>query len=68
MGTIAPGVDDFIIDITSREDVEIHDVTQNNRKLLREFILNKIPALLMHYRKKFPSPDKNGKILPINIM
>ena len=38
IGTIAPGVDDFIIDVRSREDVEIHDVTKNNRKLLLEII------------------------------
>lgn len=39
-------MDDFIIDVRNREDVEIHDVTQNNRKLLLEFILNKIPVFL----------------------
>jgi len=55
VGTIAPGWDDFFMEVSSREDVEIHEVTQNNRKLLPDFILNRISDLLTHSGKKFPS-------------
>ena len=58
IGTIAPGGDDFIMEVMSREDVEIHEVTQNNRKLLPDFILKRISDLLMHHGKYFPSMDK----------
>ncbi|MGD0283231.1 MAG: nucleoside-triphosphatase [Dissulfurispiraceae bacterium] len=58
IGTIASGGDDFIMNVRSRDDVEIHEVTWNNRKLLPDFILNRISDLLMHYGKKFPSTDK----------
>ena len=58
IGTIPPGGDDFIMEVRSREDVEIHEVTRNNRKLLPDFILNRISDLLMHYGKKFPTTDK----------
>jgi hypothetical protein len=46
------------MNVRSRDDVEIHEVTWNNRKLLPDFILNRISDLLMHYGKKFPSTDK----------
>ena len=48
IGTIAPGGDDFIMEVRSRADVEIHEVTRNNRKLLPDFILNRISDLLTH--------------------
>ena len=46
------------MEVMSREDVEIHEVTQNNRKLLPDFILKRISDLLMHHGKYFPSIDK----------
>ncbi len=58
IGTIALGGDDFIMDVRSREDVEIHEVTQNNRKLLAEFILSSISDLMMHSGKYFPQRDQ----------
>ncbi len=58
IGTIAPGGDDFIMAVRSREDVEIHEVTRNNRELLPDFILNRISVLLRHYGKKFPLTNK----------
>lgn len=58
IGTIAPGEDDFIIEVRSREDVELHEVTRNNRKLLPDFILNRIADLIRHPGKTFPSTDK----------
>jgi len=58
IGTIDSGGDDFIMEVRSREDIEIHEVTRNNRKLLPDFILNRISDLLMHSGKKFPSTDK----------
>ena len=48
IGTIAPGGDEFIMKVRSREDVEIHEVTWNNRKLLPDFILNRIADLLTY--------------------
>jgi len=50
--------DDFIMEVRSSEDVEIHGVTQNNRRLLTDFILNRISEILMHHGKYFPSMDK----------
>ena len=58
IGTIAPGGDDFIMEVRSREDVEIHEVTQNNRRLLPDFILNRISEILLHHGKYFPSVEK----------
>ncbi len=55
IGTIVPGGDDFIIEVRSREDIEFHEVTRNNRKLLPEFILNRISDLMIHCGKYFPS-------------
>jgi len=39
------------------QGVIIHEVTQNNRKLLPDFLLSRISDLLMHYGKYFPSTD-----------
>ena len=61
IGTLAPGGDDFIMEVRSREDVEIHEVTQNNRKLLPDFILNRISDLFMQHRKYFPSTDQQSE-------
>ncbi len=58
VGTIASGGDDFIMEVRSREDLEIHEVTRNNRKLLADFILNRIADLIRHSGKDFPSTDK----------
>ena len=38
--------------------MEIHEVTQNNRKLLPDFILNRISDLLMRHGKYSSSMDK----------
>jgi len=57
IGTIAPGGDDFITEVRSREDVELHEVTQNNRKLLPDFILNRLSDILMHQGEYFPSME-----------
>jgi hypothetical protein len=46
------------MEVRSSEDVEIHGVTQNNRRLLTDFILNRISEILMHHGKYFPSMDK----------
>ena len=58
IGTIASGGDDFIMEVRSREDIEIHEVTWNNRKLLPDFILNRIADLIRHSGKNFPSTDE----------
>jgi nucleoside-triphosphatase THEP1 len=58
IGTITLGEDDFIMEVMGRGDVEIHEVTRNNRKLLPDFILGRISDLHRHYGKNFPSPDK----------
>ncbi len=42
VGTITFGGDDFILGIKQRDDVEIHEVTQDNRDLLPGLILKKI--------------------------
>ena len=54
IGTIALGGDDFIMKVRGREDVEVHEVTWNNRKLLTDFILDRISGLLMLHGIKFP--------------
>lgn len=57
IGTIAQGGDDFITEVRSRNDVELHEVTQNNRKLLPDFILNRLSDILMHQGEYFPSME-----------
>lgn len=46
VGTITLGGDDFILGIKTREDMEIHEVTPDNRDLLPDLILKKISDLL----------------------
>ncbi len=58
IGTISQGKDDFIMKIKNRRDVEIHEVTRNNRKLLPEFLLGRIAGLLNAYGKKIPFAHK----------
>ena len=47
IGTITFGGDDFIMAVKSREDLEIHEVTPDNRDSLPQLILGKISKLLM---------------------
>ena len=42
VGTITLGGDEFILGIKDRHDVEIHEVTSENRNLLPERIVRKI--------------------------
>ena len=46
VGTITLGGDDFITRIKNREDIEIHEVTQENRDLLPDLILMLVTRLL----------------------
>jgi len=46
IGTITLGGDDFIQEIKEREDMEISEVTVDNRNLLPDIILRKISDLL----------------------
>ncbi len=46
IGTITIGGDDFILGIKNREDIEILEVTLDNRGLLPDLILRKISKLL----------------------
>jgi len=46
VGTITFGGDEFILGIKNREDIEIHEVTAENRDLLPAAILQKISGLL----------------------
>jgi nucleoside-triphosphatase len=46
VGTIALGSDDFITRIKSRGDIEIHEVTQENRDSLPDLILERVARLL----------------------
>jgi nucleoside-triphosphatase len=46
IGTITFGGDEFILGIKTRGDIEIHEVTPENRDLLPEVILRKISELL----------------------
>jgi nucleoside-triphosphatase len=46
VGTITFGGDDFIQGIKSRDDIEIHEVTPDNRDVLPDMILKKIAALM----------------------
>ena len=45
IGTITLGGDDFIRTVKSREDIEMHEVTPENRDALPEVILRKISEL-----------------------
>lgn len=51
IGTITFGGDDFIQGIKNRKDIEIHEVTIDNRDLLPDLILNAISQILQHLRK-----------------
>ena len=51
IGTITFGGDDFIMTVKSREDMEIHEVTPDNRDSLPQLILEKISKLLMLMRE-----------------
>ena len=46
IGTVTLGGDDYIQKIKNREDLEIHEVTPENRDSLPELILGKISDLL----------------------
>ncbi|MEW6110273.1 MAG: nucleoside-triphosphatase [Nitrospirota bacterium] len=48
LGTITLGGDDFILGIKNRDDMEIHEVTIENRDSLPDMILRKILELLGH--------------------
>ncbi|MDH4231554.1 MAG: nucleoside-triphosphatase [Nitrospirota bacterium] len=46
VGTITFGGDDFILGIKNRDDIEIHEVTRENRDALPDMILEKISEIL----------------------
>lgn len=46
IGTITLGGDDFILEIKKREDIEINEVTPDNRNILPHLILRKISDLM----------------------
>ncbi len=46
LGTITLGGDEFVIGIKNRVDIEIHEVTLENRDLLPELVLRKVCELL----------------------
>ena len=46
LGTIAFGGDAFILNIKEREDLEIHEVTPDNRNSLPDIMIKKITGLL----------------------
>jgi len=46
VGTITFGGDDFILGIKNRQDIEIHEVTPDNRYALPAMILKKITELI----------------------
>ncbi len=46
IGTITFGGDDFILEIKKRDDMDINEVTNDNRDLLPDLILRKISNLL----------------------
>jgi nucleoside-triphosphatase len=50
VGTITLGGDDFISRIKGREDLEIHEVTEKNRDLLPDLILERVAHLLKPQR------------------
>jgi hypothetical protein len=45
IGTITLGGDDFIQSVKSRRDIEIHEVTVDNRHSLPELILKEVENL-----------------------
>jgi nucleoside-triphosphatase len=47
VGTITFGGDDFILNIKDREDIEIYEVTPDNRNTLPDIVIKKIRELLM---------------------
>jgi nucleoside-triphosphatase len=49
IGTITFGGDDFIQAIKNRPDIEIYEVTQENRDSLPEMVLSKISELLLQH-------------------
>lgn len=49
LGTITFGGDDFIIKIKQRDDIEINEVTPENRDLLPGLLLGKIAYLYRHH-------------------
>lgn len=49
VGTITFGGDDFILGIKNRKDIEIHEVTRENRDNLPEIILRKISEILQQH-------------------
>ncbi len=46
LGTITYGGDDFIMGIKRRDDIEIYEVTPDNRDILPDLILKKVVELL----------------------
>jgi nucleoside-triphosphatase THEP1 len=48
IGTITLGGDDFITRIKNRGDIEIYEVTQENREALPDLILERAARLLSH--------------------
>lgn len=48
IGTITLGGDDFIAGIKNRKDLELHEVTLENRDFLQELILRKIADISTH--------------------
>ncbi len=52
IGTAPLGGNDFIMEIKNRRDVEIHEVTWNNRRLIPDFILERISDLLKPWKGK----------------
>ncbi len=48
VGTITFGGDDFILGIRKRADIEIHEVTPENRDALPTLILRKVAGLVKH--------------------
>ena len=46
VGTITFGGDDFILRIKEREDIEVHEVTPENRDVLSDMIMKKVSHLL----------------------
>jgi nucleoside-triphosphatase THEP1 len=51
IGTITFGGDTFILEVKKREDIEIHEVTEDNRDLLPDLILKQIAIYLSFHRK-----------------
>ncbi|MBI4848367.1 MAG: AAA family ATPase [Nitrospirae bacterium] len=49
IGTITLGGDEFITRIKSRGDIEIHEVTQENRDALSDIILERVAHLLKQH-------------------